>query len=131
MQGVRATFSKEDVTEIRFKPDNWAVITVHRFHGLSWIYLPILPFILFHESLHLIIVYFTPREVFVRYIPPVLDLFYLPVAFWIAFIHPTVSSLLVGDFICLVWFYLLIGNLKGDFRPMPKLVEKPGKPEYD
>jgi hypothetical protein len=126
--GLQGAFRGTDVTEIVFKPDDWAVMTVHRYHGSGWIWLPVLPFIMLHESLHLIIAYFTPWEIPVRYIPPVLDLFWLPVAFSIAFIHPTVLSLLVGDWICLGWFRLLMGNLRGDFARAKREKPQDSKP---
>lgn len=130
--GIHRAFVGEDVSEFHLVgPDDLAVIIVHRYHGFGWIWLPIFPFILLHESLHLIIAFFTPREFWVRYIPPFLDLFYLPIGFLLIFHEPTVTGLIIGDWIQLAWICLLLGNLKGDFSRMSKLVEESGKPEDD
>lgn len=90
---------------------SWGTFTVENYEGLGWILLPILPFSVLHENLHILVAFFTPRDKPIRLIAPIFDLFYLPLSLVsIMFGHIT-----IGFFLAWVWITKLMNNVTGDF----------------
>jgi hypothetical protein len=79
-----------------------------------WMWL-VLPQLLFHESLHFVLGFFTGNRNIVRLLPPLLDLGYLISP--ILVIHGAVTNLVLALWLFLGSWILLRGNLRGDFRP--------------
>lgn len=130
-----ALFKGGELREIKL---GFAKISIWKIRGIGWLTLPIFPFAFLHENLHFVISYFTNKEPLIQLVPPVLDLFYLPVLLlwvYLRYGFGTVQPNLLMIFLPLIvwvewaWIVLLMSNLKGDFANFRANRKKPENPE--
>lgn len=125
-------FTGPRVRTITFQPDEWGKLTIYRMTGFSWIHLLVLPFGLFHESLHFLIAMLTSNKYIITLIPPIIDLSYLPLAFYLLISNHIGPLSVIAIWLELVWMFMFTGNLSGDFKILrsPK-IEKADSPHED
>lgn len=111
-----ALFVKNTVESPNVRTFQLETATVHigRVKGSMLIWIPFLPFTVLHETLHFLIGVFTGNHRLIQYIPPIIDLFYLP----LAIVLLAQKHLVLGVFFELLFVSKLLSNLYGDFKPL-------------
>ena len=118
-----ALFKGEKVREIKAES---FTLSITGFRRLGWLTLPILPFILVHESLHFIVGYFTGNRHLTVLVPPFLDLLYLPISVMFVAITRPVNDYLIFIMFWVEWAWIvhLMENLSGDFAPYLRKIKR-------